>query len=80
LHGVESGCRSRRDADFGIDVLNVVVDGGRGDREEGRHLAVGVATGDQTEHLDLAVTQPRYPCTTPGARTMACSSECSKIW
>ena len=56
LHGEERGCRSCRDAKLGIDVLNMVVDDGRGDCEEGCHLAVGVSTGDEPEHLDLAVT------------------------
>src|SRR5215469_11945155 len=46
LHGEEGGCCSRRDADFAINMLNMMVDGGRGDREEGCHLAVGVSTGN----------------------------------
>ena len=33
------------------------------------------AAKSRPENLDLAVTQPRHPCTTPGARTMACSQE-----
>src|SRR6266581_8082097 len=66
LHGEEGGCCSRRDADFAINVLNMMVDGVRGDREEGCHLAVGVSTGDEPEHLDLAVTQPCHPCMTCG--------------
>ena len=33
LHGEEGGCHSRRDAKLGIDVLDVVEDGGRGDGE-----------------------------------------------
>jgi hypothetical protein len=34
----------------------MVVDGERGEGEEGCHLAVGVSTSDEPEHLDLTVT------------------------
>src|SRR6266702_2202668 len=64
LHGEEGRGSSRRDADLGVDVLNMMVDGGCGDGEKGRHLAIGVSASDQPEHLDLAVSQPCHPLMT----------------
>ena len=61
LHGKERGCCSCGDAKLVIDVLNMVVNGTRGEREHGRHLVIRVATRNQPQHLDFAVTQLRYP-------------------
>ena len=45
------------DADFVIDVLDVVADGFRGDDESGRHFFVGEAACDEAQHLNFALAQ-----------------------
>ena len=42
-------------AGLGVDVLDVAADGLGGDAERHGDLLVGASTGDQAEHLDLAV-------------------------
>ena len=57
-----------RDAGLGVDVFDVTADGLRGDAECVRHLLVGVAACDQTEHLDLPIGQAGGIGTSDGPR------------
>jgi hypothetical protein len=58
LHGPERGRGSRRDADLGVDVLDVVVDGLGRDAEPVGDLASGEALRRETQDVNLASREP----------------------
>ena len=59
LHGEQGRPGPGRDPRLGVDVLDVAADRLGRDAERDRHLLVGVAPGDQAQHLDLAVGEAR---------------------
>ena len=52
------GGSTRRDAEFVVDVLNMVVHRAFGEDQSHSDLAVAAAVGKEAEHLDLSIAQP----------------------
>ena len=59
LHGEDGGGRSRRYADLRVGVLEVVIRGLRGDAEHTGDLLGLQPSGNEHEHLDLSIREPR---------------------
>ena len=60
LHGEQRRAGAGGDAGLGVDVLDVMPDRLGGDSQRGGHLLVQLTAGDQPQHLDLAVGEPRW--------------------
>jgi hypothetical protein len=69
-HCEEGGRGAGGDIDLVVDVLNVITHRLLGDREAARHLAVGQAAREQSQHLDLALAQARGQQVPPRPRAM----------
>lgn len=61
LKGKEGRPGARRDANFVVDVLDVMAYGLGRDLQPVRHLPIGEARGNEAQHLDLAIAQSGGP-------------------
>ena len=73
--GEEGGSGAGGDANFVIDVLDMVVYGLFGDNEHTRYPLFGVAACDQPQNFHLALAQPRDEFAASGAYLVACRRE-----
>src|SRR5215217_3131921 len=71
LDGPDGRLGAVGDAELGDDVLDVHLDGAHADDEALGYLAVGLALGEQTQHLVLARREALRRARSPGAARLA---------
>ena len=75
LYGENSGARPTRDADLGVDVLDVAANGLGRYHELLGHSTIGLALSEESEDLNFSVGEPGGPASPRGSHVLARGSK-----